>query len=321
MSQPYEIYDLLQDYAGGSQALNELILGQVWTYCDAGAIGLAMSPDVATRTLPWSGSLKGQRVSALTAWLREFDVWKSAVGMAVVNAGINAHAPAPEGVDLFPGDFSNNLAVFEYFRYELAGKHVVVIGRYPGLHEWAQKNQIDMAVLERQPGTQDYPDSACEYLLPDADWVFITASSLTNKTFPRLSQLARDATTVLMGPTTPWLPEFHHFGIDYLAGVVIDDSEQVRTTLAEGGGVRLFESGLHYRIVAVSYTASAAWSQTLIAQTVREKENLSDGMSLWYAHGNKARFPHYAQLEAVNRRLSRLDTCFKKLWDASMAEH
>jgi uncharacterized protein len=321
MSLPYEIYDLLQDYGGGSQAINELIMGQVWTYCDAGAIGLSMSPGAVTRTLPWSGSLKGQRISALTGWLREFDVWKSAVGMAVVNAGINAHAPAPEGVDLLPESFSNNLAVFEHFRSELTDKHVVVIGRYPGLHEWAHKNKIDMAVLERQPGSQDYPDSACEYLLPDADWVFITASSLTNKTFPRLAQLARGATTVLMGPTTPWLPEFYHFGIDYLAGVAIDDSEQVRTTLAEGGGVRLFEGGLHYRIVAVSHAVSADWSRGLIAQTVREKESLSEGMSLWYEQGNKARFPHYAKLEAVNRRLSRLDTCFKKFWDASMPDH
>ena len=321
MIAPYEIYDLLQDYAGGSQALDELILGQVWTYCDAGAIGLAMSPDASTRTLPWSGELKGQRVSALTGWLREFDVWKSAVGMAVVNAGINARASAPDGIDLISEGYSNNLAVFEHFRSDLADKHVVVIGRYPGLHEWAQKNQIDMAVLERQPGPQDYPDSACEYLLPDADWVFITASSLTNKTFPRLARLARGATTVLMGPTTPWLPEFYHFGIDYLAGVVIDESARVRTTLAEGGGVRLFEGGLHYRVVAVSHTACSDWSRALIAQTAREKESLSKGMELWYAHGNKARFPHYIQLEAMNRRLSRLDTCFKKLWDSSTPDH
>src|SRR5262245_33637789 len=106
--------------------------------------------------------------------------------------------------------------------------------------------EIELSVLERQPGEGDLPDPACEYVLPRSDWVFITASSIPNKTFPRLAELARDAQTVLMGPGTPWLPELAEFGIDYLAGTRVVDCDALRRTIAEGGGVRIFGGGVRY---------------------------------------------------------------------------
>ena len=68
------------------------------------------------------------------------------------------------------------------------GKRVAVIGRYPGLEAYA--GRFDLTVLERQPSDLDLPDAAAEYLLADADWVFMTATTLINKTFPRLADLA-----------------------------------------------------------------------------------------------------------------------------------
>jgi uncharacterized protein (DUF4213/DUF364 family) len=52
-----------------------------------------------------------------------------------------------------------------------------------------------------------------------------------------------------MGPTMPWLPELAEFGIDYLAGVSVTDSDALRQTVAEGGGVRIFETGVQYRVL------------------------------------------------------------------------
>ena len=92
--------------------------------------------------------------------------------------------------------------------------------------------------------------------VPAADWVFLTASSLANKTFPRLAELARGATTVLMGPGTPWLAELAAFGIDYLAGVQVTDPGQLRRTVAEGGGTRLFEAGVQYRLASLTDVSS-----------------------------------------------------------------
>ncbi|QJD29153.1 DUF364 domain-containing protein [Methylococcus geothermalis] len=318
MTNPYEIYDLLQDYAGAPVPVGTVVIGLVWTLCEADAIGLAMSPGIHTRTLPWAGTLRGKTLSELAAWLRDFDPYRSTVGMAAVNAGIHRLGMLPEGETLSPVmGGNNNLAVFEHFLPELRGKRVVVIGRYPGLDRFAETHSLTVTVLERQPGPEDLPDSACEYLLPEADWVFITATSIPNKTFPRLAALASAATTVLMGPTVPWLPELHHFGIDYLAGVEVADPGILKDTVCEGGGVRIFDAGVRYRIAPIGIEASKQWARRMIAEAAQERERLKRDMEAWYGHGGSGRFPEYAQLEAVDRRLSRLDTCFKRLWDVS----
>lgn len=316
MTNPYEIYDLLQDYAADTESVGEVVIGLVWTYCEAEALGLAMSPGFPTRTLPWSGTLRGKQLKELAGWVRDFEPYRATVGMAAVNAGINRLRLAAPGTVLEPltgGD--NNLAVFEHFLPDIRGKKSVCIGRYPGLDRFIAAHELDMTVLERQPGAGDLPDAASEYLLPQAEWVFLTASTLTNKTFPRLAERSRNARTVLMGPTTPWLPEFSHFGIDYLAGIDVTDATSLKQTVAEGGGVRIFDAGLRHRIAALSSEASKEWTRKHIARTVQEKESLQQGMDRWYGEGHRQRFPDYGRLELVNVRLSRLDTCFKRLWD------
>lgn len=316
MSNPYEIYDLLQDYAAGPERVRDVVIGLVWTYCLGDTAGLAMSPAIPTRTLPWAGTLRGRPLSELAGWVREFDPYPATVGMAAVNAGINRLRLPAEGVILDPRPgASNNLAVFEHFLPQILGKRVVVIGRYPGLDQFASAHQLDLTVLERQAGANDLPDSACEYVLPGAEWVFITASAIPNKTFPRLAQLSRNAVTVLMGPTTPWLPELYHFGIDFLAGADIADPEILRDTLAEGGGVRIFDAAVRYRVAPIGAEAAKSWTRQMIARTVQEREGLKQDMETWYGQGKAQRFPQYAHLESVNQRLSRLDTCFKRLWD------
>lgn len=319
MSNPNEIYDLLLDYAGSSARVEQLTIGLVWTLCrNSHSAGLAMSPGIATRTLPWAGTLAGQTVAQLAGWVKDWEPYKATVGLAAINCALNSQ-PLPPGVTLQPQAGASNLAVFDYFLPQLSGKKVVVIGHYPGIERLSAA--LDLTVLERHPAGGDYPDPAAEFLLPKADWVFLTASSIGNKTFPRLAELSRNATTVLMGPSLPWLPEFQHFGIDYLAGVEIADADRLQQTVAEGGGVRIFDAAVRYRIVALQPETTSLWLKEQIAVTFAEKQRLTQAMDAWYGGGQRERFPDYAVLEAVNTRLSRLDTGFKQVWDKRQAVH
>lgn len=315
MANPKRLYELLLDYCSSDAVVDNLMIGLVWTVCQSqgkATAGLAMSPGHATRTLAWSGSLVGKPVTDLAAWITEWDPFKATVAMAAINSCINAR-PLPESLALDCHGEHANLAVFDYFLPQLQGKHVVVIGRYPGIERYQDK--MLLTVLERQPTASDLPDSACEFLLPQADWVFLTGSSITNKTFPRLTELASHATTVLMGPTVPWLPQLHEFGIDYLAGVEVVDPQALYHTAAQGGGVRIFNNGLRYRIAELAPQRSISWLKQQIADCFDEKSQLTSAMQQWYDAGNKARFPQYSLLDQLNGRLSRLDTSFKSLWD------
>jgi len=313
MEKPSRIYELLLDHAASDTQVTELTIGLVWTVCKAERLGLAMSPGLVTRTLPWPGTLVGKTLGELATWITDWEPYKATVGMAAINSSLNRFE-LPSGITLLTAANRGNLAVFEHFLPRLKDKKVVVVGRYPGIERYAE--DFDLRILERQPVDTDYPDPACEFLLPDADWVFLTASSITNKTFPRLAELAQHATTVLMGPTVPWLPELHEFGINYLAGLEVVDPIKLYQTAAEGGGVRIFENGARYRIVELTPGNSMTWLKDRIAQDYTEKQQLTLAMEQWYASGKSGRFTEFNSLHHATTRLSRLDSSYKRLWDS-----
>ncbi len=315
MQKPERIYELLLDYAASSIPVTELTIGLVWTVCKAQHVGLAMSPGIPTRTLSWPGTLVGKSLAELATWITDWNPYKATVGMAAINSSLTRYE-LPSGITLLPAPDSANLAVFDYFLPRLQGKKVVVVGRYPGIERYSE--QLNLSIIERQATAGDYPDPACEFLLPQADWVFLTASSIINKTFPRLAELAQNATTVLMGPTVPWLPELHEFGIDYLAGVEIIDPIKLYQTAAEGGGVRIFDDAVRYRVVDLTPSNSMVWLKNQIAEDYQEKQHLSQAMERWYNAGNKGRFPEFDQLNFVTAKLSRMDSSYKRLWDADL---
>lgn len=333
LANPWEIYDLLLERAQATLAdsnnpdlkLGQVIIGLTWTLCcnNAGGMGLAMSPGQYTRTLPWSGTLAGRPLHEIIHWVKSWNPFEAAIGLAAINSVINT-VINPAATDLMDkaeplhASGAENLAVFDYFLPRLKNKKVVVIGRYPGLQQY--ESMLDLVVLERTPQHNDYPDPACEYELRDADWVFLTANSIANKTFPRLAELSRNAVTVLMGPSMPWLEEWIEYGIDFLAGVQVQDNAVLQATVAEGGGVRIFERAVQYRVLDLSLSEMQCL-KTNIADLVAKREQLKVEMDAWYGRsdgtpGKRGRFPKRYLLEQIDRELSVLDLRFKRQWDA-----
>lgn len=312
-SSPWDLYALLLDSLPDGRQIRSLTLGLTWTLSRADeGMGLAMSPEIPSRTLSWAGSLQGRAAKDVAGWVRSWQPHEAAVGMATVNAMLNADNHLLNSATPLYTSGPANLSVFEHFRDQLQGKAVVVIGRYPGLDDL----QLDarLSVIERNPGQDDLPDPAAEYLLPDADWVFLTASSITNKTFPRLAELARDARLVLMGPTTPWLPELREYGVDYLAGVCVRDPSALQQTVAEGGGTRIFDTGVQYGLVDLQQD-EAARLKAAIAAVFARRASLKAEMEAWYVQG-RTRFPRSGELLRIDAQLSSLDQRFRQAWDA-----
>ncbi|MES9979531.1 MAG: DUF364 domain-containing protein, partial [Candidatus Thiodiazotropha sp. 6PLUC5] len=199
---PWLVYQMLLNQLSDSGEVKEVLIGLTWTLArGSSSLGLAMSPGTMTRVLPWSGTLRGQDLQQLATWVKSWNPYEATVGMACINAVLNnQNSLAESATPLFPTGPAN-LSVFEYFRPRLSGKKVVVIGRYPGI-ETLESDDIELIILERNSTENDLPDPAAEYVLRDADWVFLSATTLINKTFPRLAELSAKAKMVLMGPTT-----------------------------------------------------------------------------------------------------------------------
>lgn len=308
MDDPKRIYACLLDYCDSRAKISRLAIGQVWTVCqhDGASVysGLAMSPATATRTLSWPGGLVGQTLKTVASWVNDWEPFKATVGMAAINCSLSVGGYQPEAVVLEAKEQQANLAVFDYFLPQLIKQKVVVIGHYPGIEQYVK--QYGWQVLERMPQSGDYPDPAAEYLLPEADWVFLSASTLVNKTFPRLATLAASATTVLMGPTLPWLPELYRFGIDYLAGVSIVDPQALFETACEGGGVRIFDSSVRYQVLPLKPDVSLNWLQTQISHCTQRQADYTNARPLPLSADD-------ASMHDLNRQLSTMTRAHQAL--------
>lgn len=103
-------------------------------------------------------------------------------------------------------------------------KNVAVIGHFPFV-DAASHAFAKFWVLELQPMPGDYDASLSDVILPQADLVAITATTLLNGTLAGILNLCRpDALVLLLGPTTPFAPSLFDCGIDILAGCTCLDS-------------------------------------------------------------------------------------------------
>lgn len=244
------LYHWLLGSAIDLSPVQQVCLGLNWTIAQVeGNLGFAFSPRQVPRTLNWAGTLRDQPSQDLRRWLLSWNDAEAAVGLAVLNACINTPIGCASQAQPILEEVPGHLRVFAHFRPQLLGRKVVVIGHYPGLETLWQG--FPYTCLERQQQEGDLPDSAAEYLLPTADWVFISASSIANKTLPRLLELSGHAQVVLMGPSLPWLREWQQFGVNYLAGVRVLDAQAALRVAAEGGGTRLFSGPVQYALLAL----------------------------------------------------------------------
>lgn len=231
--------------------MNSVLLGLNWSVAQVEAYGLCFSPTNAPRTLDWSGTLVGRSAIELAPWIRSLDASTATVGALVVNAVVNHPGNALlESAKPLSSNQPPHLAVFEHFKSAVQGARVVVVGRYPGLERvWSPDQYV---CLERRPLPGTVPESNAEQVLRGADWVFVTASSIVNKTLPSLLRQARGAQIVLMGPSLPWLSELADFGVSYLAGVAVTDGGELMTIAAQAGGTRIFERAVEYRLLRLA---------------------------------------------------------------------
>ena len=222
MTDFFELYDVLIQGVSSDSLITDALMGECWTAVETrNHFGMAMTTPVDTAPRLLSADHTGLSLKELAQAAKSWNLTEAGFGMAAVNAYYNT----PARLD--------SLGAYEPFeRYctngvDLQGKHIGVVGHLnmpPSVYEQA----ASLRILERNPRPGDYPDSACDWLLPQCDVVIITASTLVNKTLPRLLELSKNAYTILAGPSCPLCPQLLELGIDRIAGLVITDTEGMK---------------------------------------------------------------------------------------------
>ncbi len=214
--------DLIDGVTGTAK---RVIVGLNWTLVEGeqGA-GLAHTPTRGTngcQSLPDPGHYVDRDLSGLASMIASDNIFEITIAIAAINAFHNrfdCKGSTRNGLDLVTAN----------------GLKTVVIGRFPGL----EKRMPGAAVIEREPGPDDYPETAAEDLLPRCEHLIITASTLLDGALPHLLSLAPQAYTVLLGPGTPLAKSLFQHGVDAASGLVVEDIAALAAAIAEGGAVR-----------------------------------------------------------------------------------
>ena len=85
--------------------------------------------------------------------------------------------------------------------------------------------------------------------MEEQDHVFITGTTLTNKTLPRLLELVPEKTKLnLVGPSVCFSKEFFNRGVDYLSGFCILENDKIDRLVRRGSQMQIFSSGVMVNI-------------------------------------------------------------------------
>jgi len=212
--------DLIESVAHLDCHVKRVCVGLHWTVVESKYTGMAHTYKGGTKAeLELSGDLVGKSAFELATRMRSWQPLEASLGLAAMNSLIN---PVGE-----PGN------AFEHVLGIAAGKTVTVIGRFPSNERIAQVAR-HVYFLEIDPQQGELPPYACEEVIPESDVVVITATALINKTLPRLLELSRDATAIVLGPSTPMNNVLFDYGADILAGVRVTDTDELISSVMQG---------------------------------------------------------------------------------------
>ncbi len=229
----WRIYDGLIECMPADLRVEECVVGLHWILVRSVGVGVAMTPSCERyEAVTGAGTLVGMPVRAVAERIKSWNDLDAALGLAAINSFVNAQ-PQVERAFGLPDRRLRGTNVFESMLDELRGRKVAVIGHFRGLEPLAEVCELTILERRREPG--DLPDPACEYVLPSQDYVFATATTLINKTLPRLLELGRHACVVLAGPSTPMTPVLFAHGVRILAGQMVCDPDAVFGRIREGG--------------------------------------------------------------------------------------
>ena len=245
MSTAHRIIEALRESASGHRVSDvRLGLRYIAVKLDTGNIGVscrfAENDHCSSISFPGDGRLTGREAAELLSWLDSENMLLRSIGLAAANALTSAppfdSPPGNRSWEFVSGDI---LSVLEL----KAVDNMVMIGYFEPLIE-AIRSRCQLKIYELDtslaPGLEEA--SAAPEALRSCDVALITSITIINDTMDGLLESAGDCReVVILGPSTPLLPEaFGRTAATLLSGVkVMDDG--IFGVVSEGGGMQQFK--------------------------------------------------------------------------------
>ena len=243
MPTQWNLYKKLVEGVPDDIAVKDVCIGNHWVMIEAeSGCGMAMNVSGGRGTYGLYPNALHMSLRDLAAQCASWNFLEASVGVAALNAWYSTPENATAAGMLIEEKGVND--GFELYRGLCQGKKVTVVGHFPLIERLADECQL--SILERNPQAGDFPDPACEYIVPHQDFLFCTGITLTNKTMPRLLQLSNrpQTSTILVGPSVVPAPVLYDYGVDCMAGSVITDPERAKAAVLQAATSSIFKQGV-----------------------------------------------------------------------------
>jgi len=173
------------------------------------------------------GFLLEKGAKDLVSMAHSESILEASIGMAAINSLLEVHV-----------DASIELNAADLILQKGEGKRVSIVGHFPFIPRVRQQVK-ELWVVEKNPGENDYQESEAESLIPCADVVAITGTSLTNHTLEHLLELCDPrAYVIMLGDTVPLSPVLFDYGVDALSGTKVIDPDLAMRCVSQGANFR-----------------------------------------------------------------------------------
>lgn len=173
-----------------------------------------------------AGRLEQISARKLADWVHSESFTEVSVGLAAVNALL----PHPQDPVDLPAE--------DYIARQGSQARVALIGHFPFVDR-LRPTVRELWVLELDPKEGDLPASAAPDILPRADILAITSTTLINRTFDGLMRLRKPgAKVMLLGPSTPLSPILFDYGVSVLSGSIVQDPQVVLPLVRQAANFR-----------------------------------------------------------------------------------
>jgi uncharacterized protein (DUF4213/DUF364 family) len=229
------IIDVLLNSLQADALVRQVLVGSFWTAVvldtDPLRCGLASTMRAETHEegppVRHPGRLREHSGRHLAGWLRSPRILEASIGMAAFNALLEVDESACT-------DLNAEKVIVE----QGAGRRVAVVGHFPFVERVRQAAETCW-VLELRPRPGDLSAGHAAEVLPQADVVALTGTSLLNHTFDDLMGLCRpEAFVVLLGASAPLSPVLLEHGVDAVSGTRVVDVRAVLRAVGEGATFR-----------------------------------------------------------------------------------
>lgn len=253
------ITDALLDDLEADAPVRQVLMGAFWTavVLDTDPVRCGMASTLRGESdhrgppIPEAGRLLSSTANELASWIRSPHTLRASVGLAAYNALLEVD----KGTCV---EMNASEAILD----RGAGARVAIVGHFPFVDDVRCAAKVCW-VLELDPRPGDVPAHRADQILPRADVVAITSTSLINHTFDDLIGLCPDdALVIMLGPSTPLSPVLLRGGVDVLSGTVVENVGRVLRSISQGATFRQIKRGGGLRLLTMATRADLSrWSE------------------------------------------------------------